>query len=231
MSKESQNNQNNLVINIVKLCEDIIFKKDFKLVFDLDEYCMELEQKMANTSLTESEESCLILIYFIYYLLLKPDERYIFMNISKLVLHKNTFLVNIYENEDRLAADREMLRPEDIKLQNYTVMIMQRYKDNRNSLEDIDKDTVKSINNFIRFLYENNYCFIPNDYYLSYFLAIGTLNYASVLSQFSYDIIMTRSIEVIYAVLSHIDKETGEIVEEEAEEESYIERLVNELML
>jgi len=71
---------------------------------------------MANTSLTESEESCLILIYFIYYLLLKPDERYIFMNISKLVLHKNTFLVNIYENEDRLAADREMLRPEDVKL-------------------------------------------------------------------------------------------------------------------
>ena len=231
MSKESQNNQNNLVINIVKLCEDIIFKKDFKLVFDLDECCMELEQKMANTSLTESEESCLILIYFIYYLLLKPDERYIFMNISKLVLHKNTFLVNIYENEDRLAADREMLRPEDVKLQSYTMMIMQRYKDNRNSLEDISKDTIKSINNFIRFLYENNYCFIPNDYYLSYFLAIGTLDYASVLSQFSYDIIMTRSIEVIYAVLSHIDKETGEIIEEEPEEESYIERLVNELML
>ena len=231
MSKESQNNQNNLVIDIVKLCEDIIFKKDFKLVFDLDKCCMELEQKMINTSLADSEESCLMLIYYIYYILLKPDERYIFMNISKLVLHKNTFLVNIYENEDRLAADREMLRPEDVKLQNYTVMIMQRYKDNRNSLEDIDKDTIKSINKFIRFLYENNYCFIPNDYYLSYFLAIGTLDYASVLSQFSYDIIMTRSIEAIYAVLNHIDKETGEIMEEEAEEESYIDRLVNELML
>lgn len=231
MSKESQNNQNNLVINIVKLCEDIIFKKDFKLVFDLDKCCMELEQKMAKTSLADNEESCLILIYFIYYLLLKPDERYIFMNISKLILHKNTFLVNIYENEDRLAADREALRPEDAKLQNYTAMIMQRYKDNRNSLEDINKDTIKSINNFIRFLYENNYCFIPNDYYLSYFLAIGTLNYTSVLSQFSYDIIMARSIEVVHAVLSHIDKETGEFVEEETEEESYIERLVNELML
>ena len=38
------------------------------------------------------------------------------MNISKLVLHKNTFLENIYENEDRLAADREALRPEDVKL-------------------------------------------------------------------------------------------------------------------
>lgn len=42
---------------------------------------------------------------------------------------------------------------------------------------------------------------------------------------------MARSIEVVYAVLSHIDKETGEIVEEKTEEESYIERLVNELML
>lgn len=216
---------------VYELCENIIKSRKFECLIQLNEQCSYFYAgKMAffnehPISLTIEEDAFLIMLYYIYYILLDEKERNLFLYMQKTVLSKNVSLCEEYLKTGH-AEQAFSLEEVDIETSNcfkYAKYILEKYSKVQCEEEKINLDY---INEFVYLLYKNEWNRIPNDFYLIYMLALGTLPYKKILSNLSYEIILNLFNNACLTILDRFNNGLlTDFVENDCEEaeENYIE--------
>lgn len=188
-----ENFQNQFDIGLsFKLCQEIIRERKFECLVELNQQCSFLISKIdpdrGEIRFSLEEDTLLIPLYYIYFIMLDKKERLIFSNISKLILRRNIFLYDYFISKGD-EWENDFHSTEEKKIGRYIVLLLKKYVDNKDSEKEID---IEKLNQLIYFLYKNEYQRIPNTFYLIMILGIGTLDLSNVLSEFCYNAIIDK---------------------------------------
>ena len=211
-----ENTQNNYDFDkMFSLAEEIVIKREFKSLIELNEQCGIVYQSILDGQFDREQDSqyldCLyIFLYYIYYIMLQEDEELLFINLRKLVMYNNGELVKFYYNNDMAIKDikDEHLKNGETELYNLFILamyILNKYNSQCGSsdLRDLNDPNVSKI---INILYRNNYVAIPNEMYVIFMLGNKVLDYRKILELSAYDNLQTRLYDILLIVLDKYHK-------------------------